>query len=269
MNRVNVFSFYKLGALLQCAKEIKPSTTSVKAPLIVGNALACLTDFLRSNEAGLRRSKESALVVHDKLRELETKLREGKIIEDHETFELWGAVEDFGVTLESECQDDLRIFSVMPKGSYDRTKLVDRAQALLGETTLSKLPTETKIDVNLAGRCLAFDLWTATGFHAMRAVEGIARRYCEVVTKNPPSDRLSLGGVITELEKRLEKEEGTIVSDSRLGSIIALLRRLYKVYRTPVMHPHMTLTPESAQQVFEMATRVIPMICEDIYYRTA
>jgi hypothetical protein len=177
-------------------------------------------------------------------------------------------VEDFGAILESESRDDLRIFSVMPKGSYDRKKLVDNAQTILGETTLSKLPEEIGNDVNLAGRCLAFDLWTAAGFHAMRAVEGMARRYYEVVTRNPPIDRVPLGGVIAELEKRLEKEAGTKVSESRLGLIIANLRRLNKTYRLPVMSPHMTLTPEGAQQVFEMATSVIPMICKDIRCRT-
>ena len=102
----------------------------------------------------------------------------------------------------------------------------------------------------------------------MRAVDAMTRRYYEVVTKNPPIDRVALGGVIVELEKRLEKEEGTKISESRLGLIIAALRRLTKMYRIPVMHPQMTLTPEGAQQVFEMATSVIPMICEDISLRT-
>jgi hypothetical protein len=268
MNRVNVFSFYKLGALLQCAEEIKSSTASVTALLIVDNAAACLADFLRSNEAGLRRSRESALLIKDKLGELEAKLREGRPVEDHAAFGLWGAVEDFGAILESESQDDLRIFAVMPKGSYDRKKLVDRAEAILGETTLSIIPKEIANEVNLAGRCLAFDLWTAAGFHAMRAVEAMARRYYEVVTGNPPIDRVPLGGVIAELEKRLEREEGTKVSESRLGLIIAGLRRLVKMYRIPIIHPQMSLTPESAQEVFEMAASVIPMICKDIRFRT-
>ncbi len=268
MNRVNVFSFYKLGGLLQCAKDLKLSAPGVKPLLILRNAESGLTDFLTSNEAGLSRSKESALVVLDKLAELEAKLRDGRAIDDHEIYGLWGAVDRFGAILESESRDDLRVFSVLPKGIYDRTNLADNAQAILGEATLSKLPEQIENEVSLAGRCLAFDLWTAAGFHAMRAVDAMTRRYYEVVTKNPPIDRVSLGGVVAELEKRLEKEEGTKISESRLGLIIAALRRLTKMYRFPIMHSQMTLTPEGAQQVFEMATSVIPMICEDISLRT-
>jgi hypothetical protein len=268
MNLVNVFSFYKLGRLLQDARSVKLSSADVKELLIVAHAGACLTDFLRSDEAGLRRSRESAKKVLDELEKLETKLRHERTIEDHEILGLWGAVEDFGVILESESGHDLRIFSVTPKGIYDRTKLVDHAEAILGQDILDRLPQEIQTDMNLAGRCFAFELWTATGFHAMRAVEAITRRYHQVVVKNPAPDVVTLGGFITELEKELQKEEGTKVSDSPLGLIVATLRRVNKIYRIPVMHPNMTLTEDTAKRVFELAANVIPTICDDLLIRS-
>ena len=268
MNRVSVFSFYKLGELLQCARETRLSAAGVKELLIIGRAKACLTDFTRSAEAGLRRSKERAQEVLEELEELEATVLEERIIEDREIHRLWGAVEDFGVVLESESRDDLRIFAVMPKGIYDTAKLVDHAEDILGERALSELPEGIGDDVNLAGRCLAFELWTATGFHAMRAVNAISRRYHQVATKDPPLDAAPLDEIIAKLEKRLQEEEGAKVSDSPLGLIIATLLRLNKVYCIPVMHPKMTLTSETARQIFELATGVISMICEDLSSRS-
>ncbi|MGO8813135.1 MAG: hypothetical protein ACLQVG_00520 [Terriglobia bacterium] len=59
-----------------------------------------------------------------------------------------------------------------------------------------------------------------------------------------------------------------ILSNSPLGLIIYTLLRLNKVYGIPVMHPRMTLTPETAEQVFELATDVIKMICDDLSSRS-
>lgn len=268
MNRVNVFSFYKLGELLQCVKETNFSTAGTEELLILGRAKACLIDFLRSVEAGLRRSKGSAGNVLEKLNKLEAALLEERIIADHEIDGLCEAVEDFGVILESESRDALRVFAVLPKDVCDTAKLVDHAEDVLGEKTLPALPGVIRNDVNLAGRCLAFELWTATGFHAMRAVEAMCREYYLVTTENPPLDTFRLGEIIAELERRLEQEEGAKVSDSPLGLIVYTLLRLNKLYYLPVLHSKMILTSETAVQVFELATEVITMICDDLTSRS-
>jgi len=268
MNRIDLFCFYKLGELLQCAAETNLANPGIKRLLTVVRAKACLTDFLRSAESGLRRSKGSAENVLKKLNKLEAALREEGIVEDHEIHGLCEAVDDFGTALESERRGDLRVFAVMPKGLYDTAKLADHAEDIIEEKTLSALPEVIRNDVNLAGRCLAFELWTAMGFHAMRAVEAICREYYQVATGKPALDTVSLGEIIAELEKRLRQEEGANASDSPLGLIIYTLLRLNKVYGIPVMHPRMTLTPETAKQVFELATDVITMICDDLSSRS-
>ncbi len=188
MNRIDLFSFYKLGELLQCASETNLANPGINELLTVGRAKAGLTDFLRSVESGLRRSKGSAGNVLKKLNELEAALLEERIIADHEIHRLREAVDDFGTALESESRYDLRVFAVAPKGLYDTAKLVDHAEDIL--------------------------------------------------------------------------------SNSPLGLIIYTLLRLNKVYGIPVMHPRMTLTPETAEQVFELATDVIKMICDDLSSRS-
>jgi hypothetical protein len=240
----------------------------IKELLIVGRAKASLNDYLRSVESGLRRSKGSAGNILEKLNKLEAAVLEERIIADHDIRGLCEAVEGFGIILESESRDDLRVFAVMPKGIYDTAKLVDHAEDIFAERTLCALPEAIRNDVNLAGRCLAFELWTAMGFHAMRAVEAICREYQQVATRNPSLGTVPLGEIIAELEKRLEQEEGAKVSDSPLGLIIYTLLRLNTVYCLPVMDPRMTLTSETAIHVFELATDVITMICDDLASRS-
>jgi len=69
---------------------------------------------------------------------------------------------------------DLRIaasFTVMKSGIFDVNQLVNCAHKALPDDGRDKLPKDALNEIDASGKCLAFSLATASGFHAMRAVE--------------------------------------------------------------------------------------------------
>lgn len=265
---VNVFAFYRLGKRLESAVEQRLSKLgedlSVFMAIFAGRAYS--DEFAKSEPIGLSRSQKAALKISDEIKQITSRLEGGpkNVFHDHDIGSLIEAVADFEAVFESECSEDARIFAVMPRGIYDTIKLLDKAELVFEERVRNGLPGAVLQDVNLAGRCLALDLWSATGFHSIRAVELMARRYHQVVTDRSEMDeRTPLGGLANDLKQEVERQEGNKFTDSPLGLVSAMLGRHNKIYRIPVMHPQMSLDEHSASEVFQVSTTVIPIIYED------
>jgi hypothetical protein len=164
---------------------------------------------------------------------------------------------------------EIYVFHIHGRGAYSVSALLEDASAHLSSLAQQTIPASEKKDFALAGACYACDLWTATGFHAMRALEAEARRYHKIVTNatqevdwtlhplvNGNSGRNQFG-----LRDQWEKEGAK--NDSPLLLIITLLTSLSHVYRNPIMHPEMTLDVEKAKQVFDTAGLAISSMVED------
>lgn len=149
-------------------------------------------------------------------------------------------------------------------GIYNLDDLANKADAHLSATVEPRVRT----DLKAAGRCLAFGLFTASGFHSVRAVEAAARVYYKQLTGEDPQDAgMPLGPIINGLRKQL-KEEGDD-ADTPLGLIISTLARINNVYRKPLTHPEMILeTLEAAKLVFELAGVAITQIAEEYRLRS-
>jgi len=272
MKPINLFAYYQLGASLRRAAEVKLSNLTTEVAVSIWQGFAQIDKLIDSDPPGGRMYLESAnglrSALHDLIREMgnEKKLKK---LDDNSIASVWSCLQNFEAVFEQACAG-MRIFSVTPKGIYDTVQLVDSAENALGEKTVRRLPAEVKADFNLAGRCLAFELWTATGFHTIRAVEAVARSYYKTVMRvTELPDNFMLGTLARELTNQLEKEEGTKVSDSPLGLIASALSRINKVYRCPIMHPEMVLNADQARQVFDLASSVIPLILADQEVRSA
>jgi hypothetical protein len=81
-------------------------------------------------------------------------------------------------------------YFVTQKESFDTLILLDAGFRLFPSNLMEKVP-EAVFDVNEAGKALAFELPTATGFHIFRATESVLRRYHTQVTsgQSPPKIR--------------------------------------------------------------------------------
>lgn len=125
----------------------------------------------------------------------------------------------------------LPIFLVPPRGAFDNNSLIEAGHRLFPASLLEKAP-ETELDVVQAGKCIAFDLPTAGGFHLHRANEAVLRRYFDCVMGAGMRPTLStMGTLLGEMKKQKAGD----------ANIIAALDAIKTFHRNPLMHPEHTL----------------------------
>jgi hypothetical protein len=208
------------------------------------------------------RSKEPALDMLASLRPLLDSGEEITQLTDEQLTKFNTAAMRLNFELKSEANNEVVAYSVSMVGAYSSVALLEKAEAHLSKKAQEWLTEEIKQDFKMAAKCLAFELFTACGFHALRAVEAVAQGYHHLVTGNAAVGE-SLGPLINGLRNQLVKEEGQKASDTPLGLNIAELARINKIFRHRIMHPGMTLNGETAKLVFDLAANVISWIADD------
>ncbi len=147
-------------------------------------------------------------------------------------------------------------YYVTEKRNWDTKGLIFSAEKDMDEPFRNILPEECISDIRDAGKCIAFELPTAVGFHICRAVETVLFLYFGVLNislkglKNP-----GMHAYIDLIEK-----EGV---DSQ---IIEELRKLKKL-RNALMHPDLALEAGDAQDLFKDAMKIIATMTKDMVRR--
>lgn len=89
--------------------------------------------------------------------------------------------EMFEPTLSSEFAK-LHTYYIPSVGIFPTDALLNQPEKMFSESA-NLIPDETLIEIKEVGKCLAFSLPTAAGFHLMRSVESMLRHYYEVLSK--------------------------------------------------------------------------------------
>ena len=134
----------------------------------------------------------------------------------------------------------LHSYFVTQKGGFDTLSLLAFGENLFPPELLSKVP-EALFDAREAGKCLAFELPTACGFHVFRATETVLRKYYMQVTGSTAPPKVRNIGVYLNAMKQKK------VGDEKITSA---LKQVADLYRNPIIHPDAVLTPEEAIGVF-------------------
>jgi hypothetical protein len=93
-------------------------------------------------------------------------------VEGWRFYDLRMARQRFEAVLHAECES--RPAFIPPKrGIYDTEELVNTAENAISPALRPMLSEKAAVELGSAGRCLAFGLFTAAGFHMCRAVEAV------------------------------------------------------------------------------------------------
>lgn len=155
---------------------------------------------------------------------------------------------------------DCDLYFISPKRAYQMQKLIFSAEDVLSELSKKMLSQECKNEIQEAGRCIAFDLPTACGFHIFRAVETVVLMYFPAINVPVPTKpgEKNLGKYIDLLEK-----------NGVDANIIGMLKHLKDGYRNPLMHPEISLGDDEAQDLFQFAISAIGTMTKDIEQNAA
>jgi hypothetical protein len=164
-----------------------------------------------------------------------------------------GSALEFETVLSAELQT-LTTYHATQKGIYSTTDLIERAEKALSPSIVGKLDPEMIQEIREAGKCLAFDVPTAAGFHTMRAVEAVLHAYYVKVCDQPAdAPKLeSWGAYIAALHKKRD-----VAKDPDIQEVEVLLQQLKDRHRNLIMHPEIVLSDDDAFEVFEIAQAAI------------
>ncbi|HML07231.1 MAG TPA: hypothetical protein VK430_03760 [Xanthobacteraceae bacterium] len=136
------------------------------------------------------------------------------------------------------------LYVVTPKAGFDTSILIEAGARCFPDDVWTKVP-EAISDLSFGAKCIAFELFTAAGFHLHRANEAVLRRYWDAVTKGEPRPQSrNMGDYLNEMNQKK-------VGDDKVK---AALKDLKDLHRNPLIHPEHSL--ETADEAIALMNGV-------------
>ena len=173
-------------------------------------------------------------------------------------FETNSALRKFETIFSTE-MSELATYFVPPRGIYSTAALIDFADQSFPSEIRGYVPEKARSDWKAAGRCLAFSLLSASGFHVARAVEATLEVYYQLYTGKTGT----LNGWHDYL-KALEGVQSDGAKPAPTNKTITELKQMKDDYRNPIMHPRVVLTENDARILFDNGESLIIAMAEEI-----
>lgn len=254
MRRVNSGAFYKLGQALKPLSKIQEGSRyqDVFGDLI--DARTHIGQLLNNEVVPIRTSKNAAKallaaignVIPEDFTEAVKDFAKRPALTSYDSWLITDALGKFEHVLIEEL-GILDTYSVSQKGVYSTSDLIENADKIVNQEFKAFFSPEGIIDIQQAGRCLAFNLPTAAAFHILRAVEAVIRQYYAAVVKSTQKSKSrNWGAYIKGLEE--------CGADKKA---IAVIRGIKDNYRNPIIHPEETVTLDEAIALFGISQGAI------------
>jgi hypothetical protein len=149
---------------------------------------------------------------------------------------------------------------VIPElGIFNVELLAENADRHIHETIREHISDFAIAEFKEAGRCLAFGLHSACGFHAVRSVEDVLRTYYEKFIGEPPEAPMgllasNLADLLNTTDGRLKPRENTIRH----------IKDITNFDRNPLIHRRVVLKEVEAIALFNTAIIVIGEMVKDL-----
>ncbi len=177
-----------------------------------------------------------------------------RLLNSTEVIELISAINKAVVTFEAEATR-VYLVGLERQRALDPSTLIEDIGSAVSPDCWQHLSNVTQREMKECGRCLAFERFTASGFHALRAVEHETKDYACLLLRAAPEKR-DLGHYIQIL-----KENG---ANAKLLSSLDDIRRLD---RNPLMHPDDWLSKDDAISIFNTSQTVLERLIADMELR--
>jgi hypothetical protein len=175
----------------------------------------------------------------------------------------WGilktTVQDFETVFREEMRETATYF-VPRRGIFYTPALVDTADEAFPAELLAYIPEKTREDWKAAGRCLAFNLLSASGFHVARGVEGTLEAYYQLFSGKTGETLKSWNDYIVALRKIAAQNPTPTPREKTLAE----LQQMKDDYRNPIMHPRVVLTEPDARMLFANGESLIIAMAQEI-----
>jgi len=201
----------------------------------------------------LRGATHDANVLFEAIKKLTTDPDHNRDLDFFDVYSISSALDKFEAVLTAELRAADAYF-VNKKGGYDTIDLIVRAEVLFPSGLMDKVPNAVH-DIQEAGRCIAFELGTAAGFHTMRALETIVKSYWKAISGNskPPGSK-TIGAFIRQME------------ENNIGNkkVVSALKQIKDLHRNPLTHTQVTLEMQEAIDLLGIVRSAVSAMLAEI-----
>ena len=263
MKRINQNNFYDLGKHIEQISGFNSNTSTVNVFLTIMHTKTLLTSIMSDEAMQIvvtKRAAENLINVIENFIEAEFRDHTNGAVKipssinmDNYNWTFGDPIRQFEHILAAELQT-LPTYAVERKGIYYTPYLIDNAVSAFPQSVVAKMPENSKADYCAAGKCLAFDLPSAVGFHVFRAVEAVMNEYYKVFIGALPKVKSRNWGAYITILKRKALEDGVQFPSMKT---IELIEHVKDMYRNPLVHPEENLTNDAALALFDIGKSVI------------
>ena len=267
MERIDQLLFYRLAAHLDALRKLKASDDLVQIFLGLSAANRTLHSVLESSHGiQLRYSRPAADGLLIRISTCISQHFQSTDSKGNTILKMPDEMPEYALQFESVIQTfetnlaaELReapTYYVSKRGAYDTADLVDHAERVLEESLHATMGEKAVREYKAAGRCYAFGLPTATGFHVCRAVEAMLENFYKLYSGKDETLK-SWHDYIVSLTKIAGEDNDIPKPQSRT---LNDLERLKDSSRNPIMHPRVVLDEVDADILLSEGKNVITLM---------
>jgi hypothetical protein len=274
LERIDQYRVYELASGLRPISALTMQSEPFAIAMTIVDAKRAIASCLKEDQCLFQSSKNAAqglVQLIDAIWEecfLDRETRQVRMPEDDKNknwrnflFDLWRAVNKLETLLAQDFATQAT-FSAPRRSIYDTEYLVNSADQAIPQALAPALSQMAATDLVNAGRCLAFGLYTAAGFHVCRAVEGVLedyyRNFCGKTSTlkswNDYIEALRKVAAANDVKPELKPQPETI----------AYLDAIRKYNRNEIAHPRVVLDEAEAITVFDLGKAVMCAMAREL-----
>jgi hypothetical protein len=264
VERFNQFSFYQLGETFANLSRYQGNVPYGEVMFEIFDMQLALKGLLDGSPIPIGVSRPKARELLERLDEIEKEfLTEPKPgnppVPEWKWDSLKRAISNF-VTVFREEMRETATYYVPRRGIFYTPALVDAADESFPKDLLPFIPEKARNDWKAAGRCLAFNLLSASGFHTVRAVEAMLESYYQLFSGKPGKTLKSW----SDYKKALDTIAASNPTPAPQAKTLIELDQMREDYRNPIVHPRVVLTEGDARMLFANGESIIIAMAQEI-----
>lgn len=257
MDEVRLSYFYNLGFRINSMVHLRDDVPGDIRHIITYAAWEAIDGFVGDDKYApkiLPRSYAKAKTLAPELSLWANSIYPGRTIVNYG--DLIRAVESLSVTLTDELDSTFN-YTLTAQGNLSTARLVEGASNAYGEDARELLDESVTKEVDDAGRCLAFTMYTACGFHILRSVEIAIKAYVHAAT-----------GALPAVNHRNWGEYIRVLTGAGASPDLVGILQVLKAKRNPLMHPQESLAENEAIDLLCLCQSVTTEVLKDVKKRT-
>jgi hypothetical protein len=176
-------------------------------------------------------------------------------------YDVRAKLDQFRHVLAVECRKSETYFIERMVG-FDLPTLLHSAEENIHHSIRPFIPAPALNEIRQAGRCLALENYTASGFHTLRGLEVVIASYYKAVSGKDREFR-SWHDYVEALEE-LSAGKGGVKPRYPSSKVAAMIDRMRELDRNPLMHPSDTLDEMAADSLFKLGVITITELAKDM-----